>query len=193
MCKLDYVNGGSYAKLSSQGKSQMLGTEMVGPLDETINMPQSSPYHVESLGMYDEVDGKMQWVDNKETRVYHWQGAEWVADGMPRQELGTALRYYRIWAHICFAGYDYREFNGTMPASLSDLETFIASSRNPAAWQGVTVVDSLSAVQSAPGTLFAGTDGGDWVVSCNVGPQIMSARYTYKRGDWKLIGDTFKY
>jgi len=193
-CILEYTNDGCLALLTSEGTPQIFGGMLYDPLDETICLPEETPYHTEKKGMYDEVDGKMEFVE-KETCVYHyWPGAKWVADGLPFNELDTPLRFYRLWAHLCFTSEDYKDITGTMPVNLEELEAFIGTGRNPAAWSGVTLVNSFDSVEATVGALYAGRTGeGDWAISCNLGPEVKKACYSSERGNWQLEGDTYSY
>lgn len=72
-----------------------------------------------------------------------------------------------------------------MPADLAELEEYVGLERNPAGWEGITLVSFHGEVEYSAGNLFIGWIDDDWVVSCNLGPETVSHRFwRNSEGNW---------
>lgn len=118
----------------------------------------------------------------------NFRGAEWLYDGYSWDEVERGLKLDRIVTHLTWVSGNYQYDSGSeMPASLEELEAYVGVARNPVCWDGVELVNSSSDVAYSTGSLFVGWEGDEWVISGNLGPEILTYRFSYDNdyGFWK--------
>lgn len=133
-------------------------------------------------------DGKQYRDGNKFIDIWNFRGAEWLYDGYSWDDVERGLKLDRIVTHLTWVSKNYQYDSGSeMPFNIEELEAYVGVARNPLCWEGVELVNSSSDVEYSTGNLFVGWEGDEWVVSCNLGPEILTYRFSYDNdyGFWK--------
>lgn len=184
--ELDYVNQGASAILSSKGNPVMYGDQAAAALNVTFELPQPGLFHIrETTGWYSDPSNPTGWSQRQETtKFYNFTGAEWLDKGYSKSEVVDALRYHRLVTTLSYASKCYLRHHNQqeLPDDFNELETYIGVPRNPAGWEGVTLVNDVKQLDSKPGGLFVGWIEAKWIVRCNLGPEIKEASFEPTNG-----------
>jgi hypothetical protein len=104
--------------------------------------------------------------------------AEYLNQGYTLGTLAPVLQRHRIISRLLRAADEYNAVHRQPPASLGQLEDFIGTERNAAAWSGIEEVDRPGDVALRPGNLFVGWAGSQRLdFRINLGPEIVGAAF----------------
>jgi hypothetical protein len=192
-CKLSYVNEGDWATVSTGNMPVYAGGVVDQPISGSAAIPGDGLYHLTTTSVPDVVNGELKWIDQK-MKVYNHRGARWLEEGHGWSVVEDALRYDRIVRHLAWSASEFNQFNRRMPADLEELERFVGTPRNQSAWDGVVESSWPDDVTRYPGTLFAGYDAErNWVISMNLGPEVLTITFKYSDGSWILPAGGLEY
>jgi hypothetical protein len=163
-----YEIAGNEARVNLHGHPVYIAGQSVKTSNIAVVRPRPGLYHDQTQDFPDTSTGA---VVNRPgvTRVWHFPGANWLAEGKPWPEVDRALQFERIAIHLNWMTYEYNQAHNAMPTTVHDLEAYQGTERNSLGWRGVTEVSTLATVAWEPGNLYAGWDRNAWVVSMNLG------------------------
>lgn len=183
---LSYDIYGDKVVITSNGMDSFTLGQVTPSYDVGVRLVDGSLFELVELPKHEIVDGEAVYVGTETYHVWNFRGAEWLDQGYSWSEVESALRLDRIATHLAWAGGDYVAVYGAPPINLAELEAFVGTARNAPCWQDVQIVDDIYAVDYSPMSLFAGWDGGEWIIKANVGPELLMTRfYLSDEGDWR--------
>lgn len=171
------------ATITCWGRSIHTMNHDLEPVPYGCGNPHGEWYEVSEQLMPEHGDAAGEW-KNQEVKAWKFRGAEWLDGGCNWDTVEQAQRFDRVTQHLVMASSEYSADNYGMPVDLADLEDYIGVPRNDACWNGLNIVNFLDEVELAAGNLFIGWAGDEWVIMCNLGPEIYTEIFVERNGVW---------
>jgi hypothetical protein len=110
---------------------------------------------------------------------YRWYSAQYVGSDFDNQVAFIRnLDLQLLFNHLGVATLIFYNETGSYPSNVGELETFWGYERNAQFWQQVNVVGSPEEVDGSVGNVYlGGSSYGNWVLSVNIGSQVLSHEF----------------